>query len=222
MTVSHRQQGNEVPKSCAWRIVADTVGSCNCAWGCPCQFYALPTRGTCEGLDVTEIVRGHFGETALDGVRYAQIYHFDGPVHEGNGWRRLILDERSTPAQRVAIEALTSGTQGHMVFEIYAAMSPNTLDPVVAMIEFEHDDERRTANIRIAGLAESTIAPIRDTQGTEHRARIDLPNGFEFRVAEMADSVRWHTSAGGPLTMAYEHTYAQMTRIEWASDGTVR
>lgn len=205
-----------------WRIVADQAASCNCAWGCPCQFYALPTYGSCEGMDATEIVHGHFGETALDGVRYAQIYHWDGAVHEGNGWRLLILDERSTPAQRAAIEALTSGTQGHAVFEIYAAMTPNTLDPVVASIEFEHDYERRTARIRIAGLAESSIEPIRDTEGNEHRARIDMPTGFEFRVAEMANSVRWHTAAGGPLTMAHENSYAQLTRIEWASDGTVR
>ena len=205
-----------------WRIVADLVGSCNCDWGCPCQFYALPTRGSCEGVDATEIVRGHFGDIVLDGVRYAQLYHFDGPVHEGNGSRLLILDERSTPAQRGAIEALTSGSQGHPVFEIYAAMTPNTFDPIVSPIEFEHDHERRTARIRIAGLVESHIEPIRDTAGNEHRARIDLPNGFEFRVAEMADSVKWHTAAGGPLTMAYEHSYAQLTRIEWASDGTVR
>jgi hypothetical protein len=211
-----------VPKPVNWQIVADQVGSCNCDWGCPCQFYALPTRGACEGVDATEIVRGHFGETVLDGVRYAQVYHFDGAVHEGNGWRRLILDERSTPAQRAAIEALTNGTQGHPVFEIYAAMAPNVLDPIVAAIEFAHDAERRTARIRIAGLAECRIEPIRDTSGNEHRARIDLPNGFEFRVAEMADSVHWRTAAGDHLTMEYEHTYAQFARVEWASDGTVR
>ena len=35
------------------------------------------------------IERGHFGDTPLDGVRYAQVYHWDGAVHEGNGWRRL-------------------------------------------------------------------------------------------------------------------------------------
>src|SRR5262249_10855816 len=101
-----------------WRITGQEVASGNCAWGCPCQFNALPTTGNCEALWALAIERGHFGETKLDGVRVAQVYHFDGAVHEGNGWRRLILDERSTPEQRQAIKALVSGAHGHPFFEI--------------------------------------------------------------------------------------------------------
>jgi hypothetical protein len=211
-----------VPKT-NWRIVAEQIGSCNCAWGCPCQFYALPTHGYCEALEATEIVLGRFGDTPLDGVRYAQVYHWDGPIHEGNGWRRLFLDERSIPAQRSAIEALTSGLHGHPAFEIFAAMTPNVAEPVVAPIEFEYDREKRRARVRIAELAESRIEPIRESvTGEEHRARIDLPNGFEFRLAEMGDSVHWRAAAGDHLTMEHEHTYAQLARIDWSSDGTTR
>jgi hypothetical protein len=206
-----------------WRIVGEEVGSCNCAWGCPCQFNALPTSGYCEVLAAMDIETGYFGDTKLDGVRYAQIFHWDGPVHEGNGWRRLVVDEGTTPEQRAAIEALTSGTQGHPVFEIFSAMAPNALETVVAPIELEHDREKRQARIRIAGIAECQIEPIRNPiTGEEHRARIDLPNGFEYRVAEVGDSVRWRTTAGEKLTMEHEHTYAQLARVEWRSDGTTR
>ncbi len=207
----------------SWRIVAEQVGSCNCAWGCPCQFFVLPTHGSCEALVATEIEEGHFGDTPLAGVRYAQVFHWDGPIHEGNGWRQLILDERSTPAQHMAITALTNGEHGHPVFEIFSAMAPNSPEPVVAPIEFTHDRERRQAHIRIDGLAESVIEPIRESvTGAEHRARIDLPNGFEFKQAEVGDSVHWRTSAGDHLTMEHEHTYAQLARVEWRSDGTTR
>ena len=206
-----------------WRIVAEQAGSCNCAWGCPCQFWALPTHGFCEALEATEIEQGHFGDIILDGVRYAQVFHWDGPIHEGNGWRRLILDERSALAQRTAIEALTSGTQGHPVYEIFAAMTPNLASPVVAVIEFEHDRERRRARIRIGDLAESRIEPIRNqATGEEHWARIELPPGFEFRVAEMGNSVSWWVAAGEHLTMQHEDTYAQLNRIVWSSYGTTR
>ena len=206
-----------------WRIVGEEVGSCNCAWGCPCQFNALPTDGYCEVLAAMDIETGYFGDTKLDGVRYAQIFHWDGPVHEGNGWRRLVVDEGATPEQRAAIEALTSGTQGHPVFEIFSAMAPNALETVVAPIELEHDREKRQARIRIVGIAESQIEPIRNPiTGEEHRARIDLPNGFEYRVAEVGDSVRWRTTAGEKLEMEHEHTYAQLARVEWSSDGTTR
>ena len=45
----------------AWRIVADETGTCNCAWGCPCQFNALPTYGRCEALVAVRIREGHYG-----------------------------------------------------------------------------------------------------------------------------------------------------------------
>ena len=38
-----------------WHIRGEEVGGCNCAWGCPCQFNALPTHGRCEGIMVIRI-----------------------------------------------------------------------------------------------------------------------------------------------------------------------
>jgi hypothetical protein len=32
------------------RIAGEEVGNCNCTWGCPCQFNALPTTGHCEAF----------------------------------------------------------------------------------------------------------------------------------------------------------------------------
>ena len=206
-----------------WRIIAEEVVSCNCVWSCPCQFSALPDKGYCEALAAYDIETGHFGATRLDGVRFAQVFHWDGPVHEGNGWRRLIVDERATPEQRAALEALTDGTQGHPYFEIFSAMAPNKAEPVVAPIELEHDREKRQARMRIPGLAESLIESIRNpVTGEEHRARIDLPNGFEYKVAEVGNSVRWRTTAGEHLTMEHENSYAQLARIDWSSDGATR
>jgi hypothetical protein len=206
-----------------WRVIGEEIGSCNCDWGCPCQFNALPTHGSCEAFVAVDIERGHFGDTQLSGVKYAQIFHWDGPVHEGNGWRRLIIDEQTSPDQRAAIEALTSGSQGHPVYEIFSSMAPNAHDPVVAPIDFTYDHEKRQARIRIPDLAESEIEPIRNpVTGHEHRARIDLPDGFEYRVAEVANSVHWRTTAGDHLAMEHENTYAQIAHIDWSSDGTTR
>ena len=80
-----------------WDIIGEEVASCNCDWGCPCQFNALPTKGFCEALVGLRIEHGHFGSTSLDGVIYAQLVHFDGPVHAGNGHRLLVIDEKSSP-----------------------------------------------------------------------------------------------------------------------------
>jgi hypothetical protein len=206
-----------------WHMVGDSVVSCNCAWACGCQFSGLPTSGQCEALIAFRVREGHFGKTSLDGVSFAEAFYWPGAVHEGNGTRLLILDEDSTPEQREAITAISSGTQGHPYFEIYASTAPNTQEPVVAAIEVESDREARYASISIPGVGESRIEPIRNpVTGDEHRVRIDLPNGFEYKQAEIANSVLWQVTADVPLALRNEKSYAQLVAFDWSSDGTTR
>ena len=202
-----------------WRIAGEELVHCNCAWGCPCQFNALPTYGNCEALAAWQIREGYYGDTRLDGVRYARVYYFPGPVHEGNGTRQLILDERTTPEQREALIALESGTQGHPYFEVFAAVCPHTVEPIVAPIELEIDRERRRGILRIPELAEAYAEPIKNpVTGVEHRARIVLPNGFEYTEAEVGNSVSWKVSSGGPLRFQHENSYAQLNAFDWRNE----
>ena len=36
--------------STTWQIKARELANCNCAYGCPCQFNALPTHGNCRAV----------------------------------------------------------------------------------------------------------------------------------------------------------------------------
>src|SRR5712692_8607228 len=63
-----------------WRIAGDEAVNYNCAWGCPCQFNALPTTGRCEAWAGWQIHEGHFGATRLNGVRFARIMSWPGPI----------------------------------------------------------------------------------------------------------------------------------------------
>jgi hypothetical protein len=202
-----------------WRIAGEEVGGCNCAWGCPCQFNALPTPGRCEGFGACEIQEGHFESTRLEGVRFAGLYSWPGPIHEGNGTRQLIVDESASAEQRAAIEALESGEQGGAFFEIFASVCPNRLPTVSAPIEFSVDRSARLATVRIPGIVEHVTEPIRNpVTGEEHRARIVLPDGFEFTEAEVANSVLLRARGNGPLSFSYENTYAQLNRFDWSND----
>ena len=202
----------------SWRIAGEELVHCNCAWGCPCQFNALPTHDNCEALLAWHIREGYYGDTRLDGVRFARIYYWPGAIHEGNGTRRMIIDEKATPAQREALLALDSGTQGHPYFEIFAAVCPNALEPAVAPIELEIDREKRRGTVRIAGIGEGRAEPITNpVTGEEHRARVVLPYGFEYLEAEMGNSVSWTVSAGGPLEFQHENTYAQLNAFDWST-----
>jgi hypothetical protein len=201
-----------------WRMAGEEVASCNCAWGCPCQFNALPTTGHCEAVIGYEIRAGEYGATRLDGLRFAQIVRWPGAIHEGNGTRQWIIDEQASPEQREALAAIQSGKEGGTYFEIMASVCPYTLDPAFAAIELRVDRERRTGALRISGLAECDIESIKNpVTGEEHRARIELPNGFEYKKAEMASVARLEVTAPEPLVMRHKNTYAQLNEFDWSN-----
>ena len=207
----------------SWQIKGDHAGTCNCDWACPCQFNANPDKGNCEAFLVWQISEGHFGDTSLDGVRFGFAVHWPGAIHEGNGTRQFVVDEGATDEQRKALEELARGEHGGTYFEIVASVCPNDRDPTVAKIDLDVDRESRRGSFRITGLGECRVEPIINPEisDAEHRARIDLPDGFEYKVAEIGNSVAWSVSSEGPLSFDHENTYAQMYEFEWSNAATV-
>ena len=200
-----------------WRISGEELGSCNCAWGCPCQFNALPTTNRCEALVAWQIDKGHFGDTPLDGVVFGAVLWFPGAVHEGNGKVLYIVDERATAAQRAAIEALVSGQHGGAAFEIFSAVTPNKLGVISAPITFESQREERIGKISIPGVGHTHVEPIKNpVTGEPHRARIDLPDGFEYKLAEVGNTVACSVDSAG-ISFELSNTYAQLNRFDWNS-----
>ena len=201
-----------------WRIAGEEVANCNCAWGCPCQFNALPTTGRCEALIGWQIREGHFGATRLNGVRFARIVSWPGPIHEGNGTLQTVIDEQATLEQRAALIAMNSGSAGGSYFEIFASVCPNQLEPIIAPIALQIDRTRRQATMSISGIGESRTEPIKNpVTGEEHQARIALPNGFEYKEAEMGNTVSLRVKSGKALAMQFENTYAQLNAFDWSN-----
>jgi hypothetical protein len=95
---------------------------------------------------------------------------------------------------------------------------PNRLDTVVAPIRVEIDRERRLGSITIPDIAETRAEPIKNpVTGDEHRARIDLPNGFEYKQAELGNTVSARITGSGKLSMTFENTYAQFNPFDWSN-----
>ena len=94
-----------------WYVEGKVFGNCNCNYGCPCQFEALPTHGNCTGFEVLHIDKGHFGETDLAGLRTGLLYAWPGPIFEGNGAMQTIIDERADEAQRDALRRVLHGEE---------------------------------------------------------------------------------------------------------------
>ena len=51
-----------------WTLHGREFANCNCAYGCPCQFNALPTYGHCSAVVGMQIDTGHHGDTNRDGL----------------------------------------------------------------------------------------------------------------------------------------------------------
>ncbi len=206
-----------------WEIKARAFANCNCAYGCPCQFNALPTDGTCRAAVGFLIDQGHFGDVSLDGVRAAGLYSWPGAVHEGNGTMQLIVDSGASDAQRAALLTVMRGEETApmaTMWSVYTTMCSTILEPLAAPIDFEVDVDARTARLSIPGVVETTGEPILNpVTGAVHRARIDLPHGFEYALAEMGSGT---TKATGEIKLDFEASYGQFAFIHLSPSGPVR
>src|SRR2546430_7051794 len=88
------------------------IQSCNCDYGCPCNFNGYPDKGNCEAFVGYKIRNGKFGDTKLDGVKFAAAFWWPKAIHEGNGTARIYVDSAATDAQVKAIEGIASGQNG--------------------------------------------------------------------------------------------------------------
>ena len=70
------------------------------------------------------------------------------------------------------------------------------------------------------GLITSDAQPIRNPiTGAEHRARINLPNGFEYTVAEMGSGT---SKTEGLIELEFTDSYAQFNELHLTEAGVVR
>lgn len=205
-----------------WTIKGREFVHCNCAYGCPCQFNALPTHGNCCAIAAVEITEGHHGDTRLDGLNVAVILSWPGPIHEGRGQVVPVIDERATPAQRDALIRILSGLDtepGATIFQVFSTTYEKVFDPVFTKIAFMVDVEKRTARLDVPGWVEGRGEPLRNpVTGEEHRARINLPDGFEYDIAEVG---RGWTETHGPLTLSLKDSHAQFATLHMTERGVV-
>ena len=206
-----------------WEVKVREFANCNCNYGCPCQFNALPTHGHCRAVVGYAIDEGHFGNTQLDGLRAVYVAKWPGAVHQGNGELQIIIDERANATQREALRKILYGEEtdpGTTVWNIFRSMITTVHDPLYADIQFDVDIEARQAELKVPNLVEMTGEPIRNpVTGAEHRARIELPNGFEYTVAEMGSGT---STARGAVPMELSNSYGQFAHLHLSTHGVIR
>ncbi len=204
----------------SWSIKGTHFANCNCDFGCPCQFNALPTDGTCKAIVAWDIEQGYYNDISLDGLKVATLYSWENPIHEGQGQMQVIIEDKATEEQRKALVDLMNGEctePGKIMIQIYRSMCEKVHDPIFAPIEMSINLEARTAHIKVDGVIETTLEPIKNpVTGAEHRARFDLPNGKEFNSAEVASGT---TKGEGAFTLEFSSSHAHLSSDSMTSEG---
>jgi hypothetical protein len=206
-----------------WRIRGPELATCNCNWGCPCQFNGLPSHGDCRAAVAMRIDQGHFGEVRLDGLKCVTLLAWPGPIHEGRGQVQAVIDERADARQRDALLTILSGQEsepGATVFSVFASTIETVHEPLSRPIEFEVDIAARTGRFSVPGLVEARGEPIRNpVTGAPHRVRVALPQGFEFSQAEFASGT---ARSGGPVALDWANRHAHFAMLDIGPTGPAR
>ena len=207
----------------AWEIKARELANCNCSYSCPCQFNALPTYGFCEAVICMQIDDGFYGDIDISDVKFACILQWPGPVHEGRGKCQLIVDSNTSAAQREAIMRITGGEDteaGKTIFNVFASTYDQVYEPIFTPIEFEVDIDARKGSANVAGLIEMRGEPILNPiTGAEHRVRIDIPDGFEYSVAEIGSC---SSKTSGNIVLDLNSSYGQFAHIHLNNNGVIK
>ncbi len=203
-----------------WRIKGKWLKNCNCDPGCPCDYWAKPTHGHCEGMIAMEIDEGNYGEIDLGGLKFAATYRWPGPLHEGNGTIQPIVDENASEDQRNALLTIMSGQAGNKWFEVLASVVTTLLEPQFKPIEFNFDMENRTAHVKVPGILETITNPILNgVTGDKLRVRIDMPQGMEYKFAETGSAVL--NVGTGQIKYDCPNSHSSLALIEHTQDGLV-
>ena len=187
-----------------WELSGTVLVGCNCDYGCPCNFNALPSHGKCEGGWTWQVERGAVDGVPLDGLNFSVYAKWPGAIHEGNGEAVIFLDERADDRQRQAIATLVGGTAGgpwgvlgwtwprlHGTFPLPYAVSNDGIT------------SRLTAGDALVFESEVIKNPV---TGAEVHPGILLPEGIVVKRADLGRSKVFRVSRGVEMDHSGQYT----------------
>jgi hypothetical protein len=195
-----------------WHLKGTVIVACNCDFGCPCNFNALPSRGKCEGGWIWAINEGQIGDVGVDGLAVALYADWPGAIHEGGGRAMSYLDERADAHQSDALTRLVRGEFGGpwgIFINTYELMGPEPK-------QFEIQLDEYNSRLRIGSAVELELQKIRNpvTHAEVHPEMI-LPEGLIMKRGRLAASKLFQVRDG----VRYDHSgqYAAFGAFAYAS-----
>jgi hypothetical protein len=199
-------------ESKAWSYKAEIITPCNCDWGCPCTFNQPPTYGFCEGGWLLKIQEGAAGGTDLSQLGFAVMGSWPKALHFGGGTGKLIIDDKSSPAQRAALEGIAQGKLGGQPWPILSRTIDRWLPTSFTPFEWKFDGANSSV---VAGdQLRAVLEPMRNpVTGKEVHAKIVLPDGILTRELNVTSTQTFSLFAEG-LKYAWPGRNAWFSTVE--------
>ncbi len=204
--------------STKWSMETEYIQSCNCAYGCPCNFNALPTHGNCQGLVGYRIRKGRFDRTKLDGVKLAWGLWWPGAIHHGRGVSRLYIDPAATPDQQKAVTEIFSGKHGGGVFAIFSTTFARVLPPKLAKIDWKFKGYASAFSVQGIGGVESTHVR-NPVTNAEFQGEVVFPLGLNFKRALVTSIKKLSLHDADVLNFDHENTAGFVTVTRYTDQG---
>jgi hypothetical protein len=154
----NRSTEGEIVTAEKWSLECDYMESCNCDFGCACNFSGFPNYGRCEALVGYHIRSGNYGNVSLNGLDFIYAASWPRAIHDGNGTMRVYITDQAFAEQRHAIAEIAYGrAKGNGPFAVFASTMRYTLDAELVAIEMRVDGKR--SRFAVAGVLEVELTP---------------------------------------------------------------
>jgi hypothetical protein len=196
----------------SWKLKGTVFVACNCDYGCPCNFNALPTAGKCEGGWTWRVEEGKYADVSLDGLTFSVQVDWPGAIHEGGGTAVILVDERADEGQRMAIETLIGGEVGGP-WGVLGWTWPTVHGPYA--VPFEVDVDGVNWHVKAGDKLEIESEPIRNpVTGAEVTPGAVLPQGIIFKQGDFGSSRTLRIHDG--ISLEHQGKYTAVGPFEYA------
>jgi hypothetical protein len=194
MSATATTTNNQIP---TWYIKSDYVETCNCEYGCPCNFSGFPTYGNCNAIVLFHIRSGSYGNTKLDSLDFIVAESWPKAIHEGNGTALLLITSKADEEQRKALIKIASGrAKKEGPFALFAGTFSRLLDPQFVDINVKIDG--RKSSFSVPGIINVETERFKNpVTGEEQDTKIQMPKGFIFKLADAAKSKTMRITSPG-------------------------
>jgi hypothetical protein len=165
----------------SWTLQGDWFDVCTCNVPCPCTFAQAPTDNKCTAMFAYRITGGRYGDTEMAGLNVGAVVRLEGNIWGGETKAivGLLVDDRATPAQMEALQAIFGGAAGGWPAQ-FASLIGDFRGIEVAPMRIEIAEDLSAWSVEVSGkYASSSTALTGPTADPARRVQVINAPGSE-------------------------------------------